>query len=97
MKALYVILIAVVFTLGCAPDHCENFVTYEERFPLYTVTNGEYIFNTYIVYEDVMSSCDCLLLANERAKSYRLFLEGLELDSDEFEFHSFYPSYYSCG
>ena len=96
MKSLYVILVAIVFTIGCVEDHCEKFVTYEERIPLFTVNDGEYIFNTYIIYEEVMSSCDCLLTANERAKTYNLFLEGLDVESDEFEFHSFYPAYYTC-
>jgi hypothetical protein len=86
----------VVFTLSCKQDRCDNLVTYEERFPIFSVDDGEYVFIEYIVYEDVMSVCDCLLLANEGAKDYTKFLEGLDLNSNEFGFHSNYPSYYFC-
>ena len=90
----YILLLAVLF--GCNDDYCENFVTYEERFPIYNVEGGEYTFLSYIVIEDVMVTCECLLYANERAKAYRLRLEAMDVDSMEFEFHMNYPSYYSC-
>ena len=96
MKLGYIMAIFVVFTLSCTQDRCDNLITYEERFPIFSVEGDEYNFIEYIVYEDVMSVCDCLLLANEGAKRYTKFLERLELDSNEFDFHSNYPSYYFC-
>ena len=97
MKAFYFGLVVIIIGMvGCVDDHCDNFVTYEERIPIITVTAGEYKFNSYVIYEDVMTSCDCLLVANERAKAYRLYLEGLDTSSEEFQINMQYPAYYSC-
>ena len=94
MKRICIFLL-LICSIGCYNDHCSNFVTYEERIPLYTVdSDSNYVFINYIVYNDVMESCDCLLLANQESGKYLRFLEGLDVESDEFQFHSDYPTHH---
>lgn len=93
MKKILVIL-AFLTLYSCSTTHCDNIVTYEEKWPVYTVVNGEYQFVAYTQYTQIMSSCDCLRVANAEAKAY---YERLDTMSDaELDFHYHYPSYYSC-
>ena len=95
MKYVLICLLAFL-VIGCEDDYCTNYVTYEERFPVYTVVGGEYELQFYAEYTELLLTCDCLLLANQEAKKYNLFIEGLDVNSKEFEFHYMYPKYIVC-
>ena len=89
------LLVCVVF--GCSvEDDCLYGIIYEERIPLFIMVEGKMEFDRYIVYNETMTSCDCLLLANQEAGKYYDFLESLDPESDLYNLHEMYPKYIQC-